>query len=343
MEDIDFGLDLSFLNSRLNVTFDLYQKTSHDMLYNKQNILASGYPAWNAQLTSNIGSMRARGWELAVNWNDQAGDFRYNLGLQLSGVQNKAIKFNGEGPVYDGSGQTESIIRNDDDALISRFFGYQTAGLFQTWEDVYAHTDEYGNLIQPDAQPGDIIFVDANHDGVLNNDDKTFIGNPYPDLMIGFNFALYYKGFDLQGNFYGTVGNDIYNLPKNQYSGAGGSNVFRGTLEKAWHGEGTSNDIPRLSYSDLNQNYLRVSDFYVEDGSYFRCKQLTLGYTLPKQLVRGYNLRVYASAQNLFTITKYTGMDPERPLHDGGAIATGIDRQAYPSPKTFLIGVDFKF
>lgn len=343
VEDIDFGLDLSFLSSRLNVTFDIYQKTSNDMLYNKQNILASGYPAWNAQLTANIGSMRARGWELSINWTDKVGDFRYDIGLQLSGVQNKAIKFSGDGPVYDGSGQTESIIRNDDDALISRFYGYQTDGIFQNWEEVYAHTDEHGNLIQPDAQPGDIRFVDRNHNGTLNADDKKFLGNPYPDLMVGLNLGFYWKGFDLLANFYGTFGNDIYNLTKQRYSGQNGQNVFAGTLEKAWHGEGTSNDIPRLSYSDLNQNYGRVSDFYVEDGSYFRCKLLTVGYTLPKSIMRDYTLRFSVSMQNLFTITSYSGMDPERPLHDGGAISTGIDNVKYPSPRSFLFGVDFKF
>ncbi|MDE6403078.1 MAG: SusC/RagA family TonB-linked outer membrane protein, partial [Muribaculaceae bacterium] len=119
--------------------------------------------------------------------------------------------------------------------------------------------------------------------------------------------------------------------------------VYRGTLEKAWHFEGQDTDIPRLSYNDLNQNYTRVSSFFVEDGSYFRCKLLTLGYTLPKSIMKDYNLRFYVSAQNLFTITKYTGMDPEVPFQNGSAIATGIDYNNYPNPRTFLIGLDFKF
>ncbi|MDE5585518.1 MAG: TonB-dependent receptor, partial [Muribaculaceae bacterium] len=123
----------------------------------------------------------------------------------------------------------------------------------------------------------------------------------------------------------------------------GGQNVYRGTLNKAWHGEGTSNDIPRLSYNDLNQNYSRVSDFYVEDGSYMRCKLLTLGYTLPQKWLGDFNLRLYFSAQNLFTITKYTGMDPERPFYDGSVIEKGIGNANYPTPKTFLFGLDFKF
>lgn len=343
VEDIDFGIDATFLSNRLNLTFDLYQKTSHDMLYARQSQLIMGLPTWMGALTQNIGKMRARGWELSLNWNDKVGEFGYNVGVQLSGVRNKAIKFSGDGPVWGGSGLSESIIRNDDGGLISRFFGYQADGLFQNWEDVYSHTDEHGTLIQPDAQPGDIRFLDLNHDGKLTDEDKKFIGNPYPDIMVGFNLGANWKGFDFLANFYGTFGNDIFNLQKQRYSGNSGQNVYRGTLEKAWHGEGTSNDIPRLSYNDLNQNYGRVSSFYVEDGSYFRCKLLTLGYTLPASIMGDFNLRVYFSAQNLFTFTKYDGMDPERPFYDGGSIETGIDRANYPTPKTFLFGVDFKF
>ncbi len=343
VEDIDLGIDASFLNSRLNVTFDLYQKTSHDMLWGKQQQLILGLPQWMGAVTTNIGKMRARGWELSVNWNDQVGDFRYDIGVQLSQVQNKGILFSGDGPILDGSGLPESIIRNDDDALISRFYGYTAAGLFQNWEEIYAHTDEHGNLIQPDAQPGDIRFLDLNHNGQLEEGDKSFIGNPYPDLTLGLNMSFYYKNFDLTANFYGTFGNDIFNLQRTRYSGASGQNVLAGTLNKTWAPDNTGAEYPRLSYNDLNQNYSRVSSFFVEDGSYFRCKLLTLGYTLPKSIMKDYTLRFYISGQNMFTITKYTGMDPERPFYDGGALATGIDYNNYPSPKTFLFGVDFKF
>ncbi|MCM1448759.1 MAG: TonB-dependent receptor [Clostridiales bacterium] len=343
VEDIDFGIDMTMLNNRLTVTADIYQKTSHDMLYDAAQLLTAGITNWNG-ITSNIGKMRARGWELAIDWNDRIGDdFRYNVGVQLSGVQNKGIKFTGEGPVLSGSGLSEQIIQNVDGGLISRFYGYECLGIFQNWEQVYAHTNEHGQLIQKDAQPGDLIFADRNHDGQLNQADKTYLGNPYPDLNLGLNIGLWYKNWDLTANFYGTFGNDIFNLQRQRYSGGGGANVYRGTLNKAWNHEGQNTDIPRLSYNDLNQNYGRVSSFYVEDGSYFRCKLLTLGYTLPKSIMKQYNLRVYASVQNLFTITSYTGMDPEIPFLNGGAIDTGIDYNNYPNPRTFLLGIDFKF
>ena len=343
VEDYDFGIDATFLRNRLNLTFDLYQKNSHDMLYAAQGLLIAGNPAWMGAITQNIGEMRARGWELSLSWRDKVGEVGYDVGVQLSGVRNKAIKFSGDGPVLTGGGLNESIIRNEDGQLISRFYGYTADGLFQNWEEVYAHTDEHGTLLQPDAQPGDIRFLDLNHDGVLNDSDKSYIGNPYPDLMIGFNVGLNWKGWDFIANFYGTYGNDVFNLEKKRYSGGGGQNVYRGTLEKAWHGEGTSNDIPRLSYNDLNQNYGRVSSFYVEDGSYLRCKLITLGYTLPKKWLGDYSLRLYFSAQNLFTITNYDGMDPERPFYDGSVIEKGIGNAKYPTPQTYLFGIDFKF
>lgn len=343
VEDYDIGVDFMAFNSRLNITADFYVKTSHDMLYAKQNLMVSGFPAWNASLMTNIGKMRATGWEFSASWRDQAGDFGYNIGLQLSGVKNKGLKFTGDGPIYGGDGMSESICRSDDDALIGRFFGYQCEGIFQSWSQIYAHSDEKGNLVQPDAKPGDLIFKDLDHDGALTDADKTFIGNPYPDLTIGLNMSFTYKNWDLIANFYGTVGNDIFNLTKQRYSGGGGQNIYAGTLSEIWSTDNRGAQYPRLSASDLNQNYTRVSSFFVEDGSYFRCKLLTLGYTLSRTVTKATSLRFYISAQNPFTITKYTGLDPERPAYDGNVLATGIDYNNYQTPKTFLFGVDFKF
>ena len=343
VEDFDLGIDLGFWNDKLTITADVFRKESKDMLYQRSMAYYLGYPS--TSLWMNVGSMRASGWELGINWRDTKGDWSYNIGLNLSGVRNKAIKFAGDGnPIYSSSWQGSNIIRNEDGGLISRFYGYVADGIFQNWEEVYAHTDEFGSRIQPNAKPGDIRFKDINGDGTLDSNDRTYIGNPYPDLMMGINLGVNWKNWDLSMNFYGTFGNDIFNKAKYNYSGISGANVYSGTLDKAWHGEGTSNDIPRLSYSDLNQNYSRISSFYVEDGSYMRCKQIQLGYTLPKNaLPKSMGLRIYVSAQNPFTITGYSGMDPERPAYDGDVLNTGIDNSAYPSPRTFQVGVDFNF
>lgn len=337
VEDYNVGIDAMLFHSRLNITADFYKKRSHDMLYSKQNYMWMGYPAWLSAVTMNIGEMEAMGWELGLSWRDRVGDWHYDIGLNLSGVRNKAIKLTGDGPI------SGDYTRSEDGALIGRFYGYRTDGIFQNWSQVYAHSDEHGNLIQPDAQPGDLKFLDLDGNGKIDENDRDYIGNPYPDLMLGLNLTVGWKNWDLTANFYGTFGNDIYNTTKSRYSGGGGQNIFAGTLDKVWHGEGTSTEYPRLSVNDANLNYSRKSDWFVEDGSYFRCKLLQLGYTFPKKWVGDTNLRLSISAQNLFTITKYSGMDPERPSLDGDVLNTGIDGIAYPNPRTFLFGVNFSF
>jgi len=343
VEDFNLGLDMTFLQNRLNVTADVYQKKSHDMLFKKDNLLVLGYPMWNGQMWTNVGKMKATGWELSVNWNDKIGDFGYELGANLSSVKNKAVTLlGGDTPIYTGGFNGDYIIKNVEGGEISRFFGYIADGLFQNQAEVNSYTSENGTLLQPKAQPGDIRFKDLNNDGVINDKDKTWIGNAFPDLMLGFNTHFSYKNFDLIANFYGTFGNDIYNKTKGLYAGTVGTNVYAGTLAKAWSGEGTSYDIPRLSVDDDNNNYKTVSSFFVEDGSYFRCKLLQLGYTLPKNLTHFFTARVSVSAQNLFTITGYNGMDPERAAM-GSVTESGIDGIGYPNPRTFLLGVNLTF
>ena len=344
VEDYNLGLDLGFFRNRLNVTADIYKKTSHGMLYRKDNVFVLGYPN---NLWENVGSMEAKGWEFSIDYKDAKGDWAYSVGLNLSGVRNRAIKFSGQGNVPAGSIQSGAIyneysIRNEDGLPISRFYLLTADGIFQNQAEVDAHAKD-GKLIQPNAQPGDIRIVDLNGDGVINQDDKSYVGDPYPDLMVGLNFSVSYKNWDFSGNFYGTFGNDVLNMTKNWYSGINGSNVFAGALEKAWHGQGTGDGFPRLSYNDKNQNYSRLSTFFMEDGSYFRCKQLQVGYTFPRSLMKDVRLRISARAQNPFTFTRYSGLDPERPQYDGSALATGIDNVAYPSPRVFMLGINLSF
>lgn len=345
VEDVNIGIDMGLLNGRLNITADWFQKKSTDMLLKKDNLLILGYPMWNGQMWTNIGKMKATGWEFSANWNDKINDFGYELGVNLSSVKNKAEKLVTDTPLPSGSFNGDFITRTEEGGEVSRFYGYVADGIFQNQTEVNAHTSEKGDKLQPSAVPGDIRFKDLNNDGVLNEKDKKYIGNAFPDLMIGFNTHFTYKNWDLIANFYGTIGNDIYNKTMEMYSGTGGSNVYAGTLDKVWHGEGTSNDIPRLSVNDANNNYKRVSSFFVEDGSYFRCKLLQIGYTLPKSFSRYVGVRVSLSAQNLFTITNYSGMDPERAAlsGDAGIIETGIDGVGYPNPRTFLVGLNLTF
>ncbi|UKK72130.1 TonB-dependent receptor [Segatella bryantii] len=341
VEDFNIGVDMAFLKNRLKVTADWYTKKSHDMLMQKENLLVLGLPAWNGRMWENIGSMKATGWELGFNWQDQIKDFTYGASLNLSSVRNKAVNLNGN-YIYTGSHNGDYIIRNEEGLPISQFYGYVVDGLFQNQTEVTSYTNEYGEAMQPNAQPGDFRYKDINLDGKIDENDKTYIGNPFPDLMVGFNLNAAYKGFDFQAQFYGTFGNDIYNLNKERYFGLNGSNVLAGTLNAAWHGEGTSYDIPRLSVDDPNGNYTKPSSYFVESGSYFRCKLLQIGYTLPKSVMGNVQLRVSLSAQNLFTITGYSGMDPET-ASMGSATEAGIDWTGYPNPRTILLGLNLNF
>lgn len=343
VEDWNVGLDLAFLQSRLKITADYFEKTSHDMLMKKDNLLILGYPMWNGQMWENVGKMKASGWELGINWNDQIQDFTYGVGLNLSQVKNKAVKLNGD-YIWTGGFSGDYIVRNAEGESLSQFWGYKTAGIFQNETEVKSYTNEHGESLQPNAKPGDLRFVDLNNDGVIDSNDKTHIGNPFPDLMVGLNLNAAYKGFDLVANFYGTFGNDIFNKNIGRYAGTDGQNVYAGTYDKTWRTDNTGAEYPRLSVNDSNMNYKRVSDFFVEDGSYFRCKLLQIGYTLPKQWFNNkLNLRLSFSAQNLFTITNYSGADPEAASMGKSVTEAGIDYTGYPNPRTFLFGLNMSF
>lgn len=343
VEDWNVGLDLALLQSRLKITADYFEKTSHGMLMKKDNLLILGYPMWNGQMWENVGKMKASGWELGINWNDQIQDFTYGVGLNLSQVKNKAVKLNGD-YIWTGGFSGDYIVRNAEGESLSQFWGYKTAGIFQNETEVKSYTNEHGESLQPNAKPGDLRFVDLNNDGVIDSNDKTHIGNPFPDLMVGLNLNAAYKGFDLVANFYGTFGNDIFNKNIGRYAGTDGQNVYAGTYDKTWRTDNTGAEFPRLSVNDSNMNYKRVSDFFVEDGSYFRCKLLQIGYTLPKQWFNNkLNLRLSFSAQNLFTITNYSGADPEAASMGKSVTEAGIDYTGYPNPRTFLFGLNMSF
>ena len=342
VEDYNIGIDAAFLQSRLRVTADWFRKTSHDMLMKKDNLLLLGYPMWNGQMWENVGEMRATGWELGLNWQDHFGDFNYGVGVNLSSVRNKAITLNGD-YIYTGSHNGDNIIRNEAGELISQFYGYTVDGIFQNETEVRSYTNEHGTLMQPNAQPGDFRYKDINHDGKIDESDKSYIGNPFPDLMLGVNLNASYKNWDFLAQFYGTFGNDIYNLNKDRYFGTDGVNVIAGTYDKAWRTDNTNTDVPRLSVNDSNGNHNKPSTFFVESGSYMRLKLLQIGYTLPKKVLGPkMSARISLSAQNLFIITGYSGMDPETAA-TGSVTEAGIDWTGYPNPRTFLLGVNLNF
>lgn len=221
---------------------------------------------------------------------------------------------------------------------IGSFFGFKTNGLFQTADEVLNYRNKDGGLMQPNAQPGDIRFVDYNNDGKIDNDDRTIIGDPTPDVSFGFTAEASWKGFDLLVFGQGIAGNDVFqalrrfDLPT--------ANWTTEALSR-WTGPGTSNKFPRLVFNDPNQNFSRSSDFYLQQGSYFRIKVLQIGYTLPASITKRAGLsklRVYLTGNNLFTFTRYNGFDPEI-----GGDSYGIDRGIYPQPRALMAGINIGF
>ena len=352
-EQLDLGFDARFFGSKLSLSLDLYDKYTKDWLVNAP-ILASygtGAPFING------GDVRNQGIEVALGWRQEIGDFSYNIGGNVAYNKNEVTRIaNTEGIIHGPSdvisqGTTE-MYRAEVGYPIGYFWGYKTDGLFQNVAEVNAYKGPDGELILPDAVPGDVRFLDISGpdgtpDGKITEDDKTMIGDPHPDWTFGLTFNCNYKGFDLSLQASGVGGNQI----ANSYRSFADSPLqnYTTAIFNRWHGENTSNRIPRLT-AGTNPNWQNVSDLYIENGDYFRINNLTVGYDLKILFKSNYisQLRVYFTAQNLYTFTKYTGMDPEigySPDQADGStgFSSGIDLGFYPSPRTYMIGVNVKF
>lgn len=343
----DVGVDARFFNTRLSAAIDWYRKTTKDWLVNAPILASYGTGA----PTINGGDVRNQGVEIALNWTDKAGDFSYSIGANLAYNKNEVTRIaNGSGAI---NGPGDAVMQNT--GFISRievgqpigfFYGYKTLGVFQNQAEIDAYVNSKGEKIMPMATPGDLIFVDNDHDGQISDKDKTFIGDPHPDVTMGLNLQLFFKGFDLGANFYGAFGHQIANSYRDHTS-SGYDNWTYELASQVWTGEGTSNRYPKPSTA-ASTNWSYISDIYVDDADYFRLQSLTLGYDF-KSLVPKMPLgqcRLYVSANNLFTITKYKGFDPEIGTDGnwgGTSWAMGIDQGFYPSTRTFLIGVNLKF
>ena len=335
----NFGLDVELLDGIVSFTADYYIKNTSDMLYAAPIPLHVGaaFPP-----TQNIGEVTNSGLELSANHRNSLGAVKYAIGANIAFV-NTEVKYLGEGgePISTGRVQSANanVSRTEVGQPIAGFYGYVTDGIFQNQVEVEAHAGTNG-LLQPDAVPGDIRFKDLNNDGLINAEDQEYIGNATPDFTYGANLSLDYKSFDFSLFLLGSYGNDIYNATV-RYDF---TYVNRPVSElNRWTGEGSTNENPRVSLTDPNQN-ARVSDRFVEDGSFMRIKNVQLGYTLPKGLSTRLKIdkfRVYVSTSNLFTVTDYSGLDPE--IGAASALEIGIDRGFYPQARTFLGGVQLTF
>lgn len=339
------GVDLGFFGNKLNVTAEYYNKVTEDILVYKPVPLT--YGGTNDGQWVNDGQMKNRGFELDITYADNTGDFGYNISMNLTGYKNELTQLESTGYLGIPSSSLHSV--NFDQEVsrsavgqpIGSFFGYVAEGLFRSQEEVNSHA------AQPDALPGDIRFRDINGDGTIDDADRTFIGSPHPDLMLGFNVNLNYKRFDLGMFFNGSFGNDLYNLTKykTHFFNQAAYNKDA-SLVNAWSPENPGSGIPRLSLDDPNNN-IRPSSYYVENGSYFKLNNLQLGYTFDSESMAGMQLRVYAQANNVFTITGYSGMTPQIGLQNYSSsnrnLDIGVDRGIYPPSRTVSMGFNLTF
>lgn len=336
VEDVSFGLDFGLWKNKLSGSLEYYEKKTQDMLFLKQFPTYSGFPGYSTMWT-NVGSMKSNGIDLLISYKDKKGDFSYGADVTFTTVNVKMMTLSADGEKLYGASNRTLTVEGDEPGY---FYGYVADGLFQNQTQLNSHTDEHGTKLQPYAQVGDIRFKDVNGDGKLDDKDRTKIGSPWADYNIGLNLTFAYKGFDLVANFYSSIGNDLINQNiSDLYNGASLTNKVNGLDQMAWHGEGTSNYIPRLSKDDNNENFTKFSSFYVEDGSFVRLKNLQLGYSFYNKF--GFDkLRLSLSGQNIWTWTKYTGVDPEV---GGGVLGSGFGGWNYPVQPTILMGLNVAF
>jgi len=345
-EQLDLGFDARFFNSKLNVVFDYYKKTTKDWL-----VAAPILATWGVDNAPYIngGEIENKGLELALGWNDNIDGFKYGISGNVSYNQNEVTNIQNSQKLIAATnvklwGNGPYIARAQVGYPVGYFWGYNTAGIFQNEAEVANYKNAAGVVIMPTALPGDVKFVDTDNSGVINDADKVMIGDPNPDFVFSLNLNLDYKGFDFLVSTYGVAGNQI---ARNFHDAGSPQNNYTTEVLNRWHGEGTSNKVPRVTDgSSINQQY--TSDLQIENGDYLRINNVTLGYDFKKILktVPMQQMRLYFSVQNLYTFTNYSGMDPEigTSTDDSGAGWTkGVDLGFYPSPRTVLVGVSLKF
>lgn len=335
-ESTNIGIDLGCFNTKLTLTADYYNRTTNDMLLVEPIPYFLGFETGP---TTNVGSVNNKGFEAQLEWKDRIGkSFNYSLVANISTLKNVVLSL-GAGKAIAGE-----AIRNGSTTYtkvgtpIGAFWGYKTNGLVQTAEQLVDVKTR-----QPYADLGDVVFVDQDGNGVLNDLDKTMIGSPIPEFFYGFTLNIEYKGFDLSANIEGTYGNDIFNAMR--YFTYSEADVTQKSVDvlNYWTPTNTNTTMPRLNGNDKNDN-LRISDRYIEDGSYLRLKTLQIGYSLPEAITKKVymtGLRFFVSSDNLLTFTGYSGLDPEiGQITSTNTLSRGVDIGTYPQAKTVVAGIN---
>ncbi len=343
-EQINVGVDFGMFDNKLTGTVDYFIRNTKDMILQRPIPIYAGKkkPAVNA------GTMQNKGVEFTLNYAQRKGDFTYDLGVNLTFIKNEITSLAGGDPIRGGgAGRMGNSTKTEVGREIAYFYGYKTSGIFKTQEQLDAHQKD-GSPIQPNAGLGDVVFQDLNDDGKITELDMTYLGSASPKMTGGFNMNMAYKGFDLVLFISGSYGNEIVNaMYQTLYSTKMfETNISRDMAVNHWSPENPTSDVPRLNAADLNKNNENFSDRYVEDGSYLRLKNLQLGYSLPAGITEKMhikNLRIYTSLDNLLTLTKYSGLDPELFGLYGSPFHYGVDMVNYPQPRSYSFGINLTF
>lgn len=339
----NIGFDFGLFNNKLTGSVNYYYNQTEDLLITKALPPSAGL----TDPTLNVGKIRNSGFELELNWADRINDFEYNVGFNLTTTKNKVVKLSDDNQVLKGEGLKYGTEHFPTETRVGKpiggFYLYRTDGIFQSMSEVNAHVNKDGELLQPNAQPGDIRFKDLNGDGKISDADKEYCGSGIPALEANINLSANYKGFDFSAVIGSAWNYKLYNGNKYFYEGMNSkSNMLKSTLD-AWTPQNTNTNVPRAVYQDPNGN-MKESDRFLENGDFIRLRQVQLGYTLPKSLLQSFSidkLRFYVSAENLFTITGYDGIDPE--FSRASVLNTGIDNLIYPFTRSFTVGAQLTF
>lgn len=336
------GIDFMAFNNRLSLTADYYVKNTKDILLTVPIPISSG--GANDPIR-NAGKIRNNGFEFNLGWMDQPNpDISYGINLIGSFNKNKVIAMGSESGSIKGGSTNQNITTSETKTgyPIGGYWLISTAGYFNSQEEVDAYAKD-GKKIQPAAEPGDIKFVDANNDGVINDDDRVFQGSPFPDFTFALNGNMRYKNFDLSIGLQGVLGNKIYNATRQTLEDVTKGSNFLASCLDYWTPENKNASHPRLTWDDPNRNTRAESDRYLENGSYLRLRSVQLGYTFPQTWFKGaiQHARVYINAENLFTITSYSGYSPD--VNADNANYRGFDNFIYPTNRTFMLGLNVTF
>ncbi|MBL6729859.1 MAG: TonB-dependent receptor [Bacteroidia bacterium] len=338
-ESFNVGLDLRMLNNKVNMTFEYYKRTTRNLLLvvESSSLLGTAAPG-SGNPFANAGTIENKGFEFELGYQDTFfNDLGFGLNYNFSTLENNVLVVDNQiGYVLGGGfgiGNFEGPSRMEAGYPIGYYYGLKTNGIFQTLEEVDAHASQ--RALGADAVPGDFRYVDLDNNGVIDENDRTYIGDPIPDITMGLNLSLDYKQFDFKAYAFASLGGDIVR----NYERYGKLTNRPSYVLDRWHGPGTSNTTPRVTTA-ANPN-TRFSDFYVEDGSFVRVQNMQLGYNLNNQFLDIESFRLYVSVNNAFTFTKYKGFDPT--TSSGAPIGGGFDQGFYPNPRTFSLGVNIKF